>query len=174
MLGAQRTRLHCQLCEHRVSRGGRRSERTEDRRRVGVNVTEQSLVILPLYSDLFVILLQMFYWSPDGATHSLHCWSVGWKDGDMEEKWHETRACTLLCCRAAAALLKARSTERFGTLLTAAGDSFFSRWCDLIIETEVPTTRFPISPGTCEKQVHVHERLYDTVPAAMWQLKTFW
>lgn len=46
----------CQLCEHRVSRGGKETER----RWVGVNVTEQSLVILPCYSDLFVILPQMF------------------------------------------------------------------------------------------------------------------
>lgn len=78
MLEAKRTRLDCQLCEHRVSRGGRQRERMKDRRWVGVNVTEQSLVILPCYSDLFVILLQMFYWSRDRATHSLHCWSAGW------------------------------------------------------------------------------------------------
>lgn len=71
-----------QLCEHRVSRGGTETEtegeRRAERRWVGVNVTEQSLVILPRYSDLFVILPQMFARSRDGATHSSHCWAVVW------------------------------------------------------------------------------------------------
>lgn len=38
-------------------------ESAADRRRVGVNVTDQSLVVLPRHSDLFVILRQMFSWS---------------------------------------------------------------------------------------------------------------
>lgn len=115
-LEAQRTQPDCQLCERRV---GERRERewAAERRCVGVNVTEQSLVIPPRYSDLFVILPQMFSWSRDGATHSRHCWLVGWwgwRHGG--ERARNQRARTSLCWRAAAALLKRRSTERFGTL----------------------------------------------------------
>lgn len=73
-----------QLCEHRVSRGGRMRESAADRRRVGVNVTDQSLVVLPRHSDLFVILRQMFSWSWDGANPRaplLGSRVVGWRHG---------------------------------------------------------------------------------------------
>lgn len=97
MLKAQRTRPDCQLCEHRVSRGGRERERGTDRRWVGVNATEQSLVILPCYSDLFVILLQMFSWSRDELpTVSI----VGQLGGRMKAWWRKGTRPERICISA--------------------------------------------------------------------------
>lgn len=86
----------CQLCEHHVSKVKREREPEEgreiraDRCVLGVNATEQSLVMLPCYSGLFIILIQIF---PCTEPQSLHCWAAGWWwDESMEEKGHRSGA----------------------------------------------------------------------------------
>lgn len=125
-----------------------------DRQCVGGNVINQSFVILPLCnvvcnpaSDVFFQPRLSYPQSP-----MLDSWAIGWRH-ERERPQDQSVYMTLLENRVYS--VEHKEHKEVWDRLTAAGDSFFSRWRDLIIRIEIP----PFCPF-CQEHVRRWNPVY--------------